>query len=297
MTPEQAADTPTKRTRTKAVQAATPEVPMPTSKHGQDGEGHKKADTHSTCALAVQALRELQAERQGFIRARNRLNNQVLAFIRVKLGWRADLPQKEQLAMLARSKAIQKEIENAEITPKNEAVASLVKGIVTQFAIARDGFIEHEKLLNKNMLAAMAHTPIMQWVLDTPGIGLPSIACVIGETGDLSLYANPGKVWKRLGLAPYEGKAYATWRGGQDGKLSKEQWVDAGYAPKRRSVAWNVGEPAFKAAGPYRELYLERKAYEHERDAEMSKGHAHARAHRYMTKRIIRDLWRAWNEK
>jgi hypothetical protein len=72
--------------------------------------------------------------------------------------------------------------------------------------------------------------------------------------------------------------------------------VEHGYDAERRSVVWSLGEAVVKVGGdgPYRALYLERKALEHSRDPEMSKAHAHARAKRYMEKRLLRELWREW---
>ena len=44
----------------------------------------------------------------------------------------------------------------------------------------------------------------------------------------------------------------------------------------------------------YRQVYLDRKAYELARAPEMSDIHAHKRALRYMMKRYLRNLWVAW---
>jgi hypothetical protein len=75
---------------------------------------------------------------------------------------------------------------------------------------------------------------------------------------------------------------------------------------------WNVGAGFIKAGGPYRDLYDERKAIEMVKceaiaaDPEHAgpytrkgrkyspKLHAHNRAQRYIEKRFLRELWRAW---
>lgn len=49
---------------------------------------------------------------------------------------------------------------------------------------------------------------------------------------------------------------------------------------------------ALVESGPLRLLYDERKAYEAGRVE--TPAHAHNRAKRYIEKRLIRDLWRAW---
>ena len=71
----------------------------------------------------------------------------------------------------------------------------------------------------------------------------------------------------------------------------------------------------FRAGGPYADLCRERKEYERttaaaqgltvcpaakipKKGAELfrSDGHVHNRAKRYMEKRLMRDLWRAWRD-
>jgi len=73
-------------------------------------------------------------------------------------------------------------------------------------------------------------------------------------------------------------------------------YIEHGYSPKRRSRMWNIGDALIKgnADGIYRATYLKRKEYELARNPEMPKIHAHRRAQRYMEKRLLRDLWRAW---
>jgi hypothetical protein len=51
---------------------------------------------------------------------------------------------------------------------------------------------------------------------------------------------------------------------------------------------------AAHAIGPYGEAYGERKAWNLARG--WTPGHAENDARRYMTKRLIRDLWRAWRD-
>jgi hypothetical protein len=48
--------------------------------------------------------------------------------------------------------------------------------------------------------------------------------------------------------------------------------------------------------GPYRQLYLARKALEQEKVPEGPRMLWHRRASRYMAKRFLRDLWVAWRD-
>ena len=66
---------------------------------------------------------------------------------------------------------------------------------------------------------------------------------------------------------------------------------------RRRSAIWTIGDSLIKQnEDGYRAVYDERKQYEKARDPEMSKMYAHRRAQRYMEKRLLRDLWRAWRD-
>lgn len=133
--------------------------------------------------------------------------------------------------------------------------------------------------------------PVWPWVEAVRGVGALGLGLIVGEAEDLSRYANPGKLWKRLGMAVMDdGKAQrriATTEGG----------LAAGYSPRRRSLMHVIGESLIKqngATGYYKVLYNERKAYELARAPEMALIHAHRRAMRYMEKRFLLHLWQAW---
>jgi hypothetical protein len=124
------------------------------------------------------------------------------------------------------------------------------------------------------------------------GFGAAGLGMIVGEAGDLAAYANPGKLWKRFGLAPVMGRAPSTWR--SKGGLSADDWTAVGYSPKRRSIMFQIGDSLLKKQNSYRELYLARKAVEAEKAPDGTKMLWHRRAQRYAEKRLLRDLWRAW---
>lgn len=152
--------------------------------------------------------------------------------------------------------------------------------------------------------------PIAEYVNSVKGLGLGSLAALIGECGDLSNYSTHSKLWKRMGLAPYNGKAPSTWRmlSGKRGGASAEDWKIMGYSPIRRSISWNIGQCVLKAqsaridketgeikkpAGPYRTLYDNRKEYEKSKP-DVTPMIVNCRALRYMEKRVLRDIWQQW---
>jgi hypothetical protein len=98
-------------------------------------------------------------------------------------------------------------------------------------------------------------------------------------------------------------------RQGSPGKsATAEDWIEHGYSAARRSVMFVVGDCIIKSGGEYREIYDAKKVDYLEREwcgkchpagetkdrEHCTTGHAHNRAHRYMEKRFLRDLWRVW---
>lgn len=130
--------------------------------------------------------------------------------------------------------------------------------------------------------------PVWPWVEAINGFGALGLAQIIGETGDLSLYSNPAKVWKRMGLAVFNGKSQR--------RVAGAGAIEQGYSPVRRSIMFCIGDSLLKKQNPYRELYLARKVLEQSKLPDGTKMHWHRRAQRYVEKRLLRDLWRAWRD-
>ena len=161
----------------------------------------------------------------------------------------------------------------------------------------------------KTLAILAAQLPVVDFVEQTGGFGLLSLAAIVGEAGDLSNYASVARLWKRMGLAVFDGQC-------QRKHKDKEMAELYGYSPIRRSVMWVIGDTMIKsqsaivpkpeskvvrlprAAGPYRVLYDERKLYELTKLTNVAKpnGIAHNRAKRYVEKRLLRNLWRAWRD-
>ena len=156
---------------------------------------------------------------------------------------------------------------------------------------ARAVIEKNRKPVEKRLEALAKDLPVAYMVEEIRGLGYGSLAAIIGEAGDLSVYSNPGKLWKRMGLALVNGR-----RQGDPGNgASADDWIAHGYSPDRRSVMFVIGDVLIKAnKGEYRKLYNERKAYEIARDPEIKPIRAHRRAQRYMEKRLLRNLWKAW---
>jgi hypothetical protein len=173
---------------------------------------------------------------------------------------------------------------------------------VTKVLVDTRDFLKIQRLqLDAELERDVRSLAIWPRVAATPGLGALGWASLIGEAGDLARYETVNKLWKRLGLAVINGSCQRLAKG-----ASAEQ---QGYSPRRRSTVWHIGRnilrvqsaragsarrAAGRPAGPFRLGYDARKAYELARGT--SKGHAHNRAKRYMEKKLIRNIWRAWRE-
>lgn len=120
------------------------------------------------------------------------------------------------------------------------------------------------------------------------GFGPVMLGQIVGVAGDLSLYANPAKLWKRFGLGLVGGERQ---RKHKDAELAEAH----GYSPRRRAVMSVIGKMMLmNHKAEYRELYLAHKATQREKHPDLSDGHIDNRAHRYVQKRLLLNLWKAW---
>ena len=244
-------------------------------------KGHTWRADHSH---SIATLRELHRKRQDFHRSEKSLTLQVKAICRRLCAGDKDEADKLYTAM---SKGAE------------DAQAMMAKEWTEPFIQARSILEGNRKQVEKDMAKVAKTLPVAEWVDGVKGFGIGSLAAVIGEAGDLSNYPTHSHLWKRLGLAVIDG--------GRQRLVPGADALVHGYSPSRRSVVWNIGQCVFKSqsqrvdketgevkieAGEYRKLYDARKEYEMGRVE--TKGHAHNRATRYIEKKLMRDLWKAW---
>lgn len=129
--------------------------------------------------------------------------------------------------------------------------------------------------------------PVYPWAKAVRGFGDLSLAKIVGEAHDLSGYPDHAKLWKRMGLAVMPD-------GTRQRRVTGDAALAHGYNPARRSLMFLIGDVLIKQNESYRDIYRQRKAYELANHPEMIRMVAHMRAHRYMEKRFVRDLWQAW---
>lgn len=173
------------------------------------------------------------------------------------------------------------------ITPDGPPDADALARIAPLMAAA-DQLRTHLTATYDKPLARLAtHLPVYPWAKAVRGFGDLSLAKIVGEAHDLSGYPDHSKLWKRMGLAVMPD-------GTRQRKVTGDAALAHGYNPARRSLMFIIGDGLIKQNEPYRDIYRQRKAYELANQPEMIRMVAHMRAHRYMEKRFVRDLWQAW---
>lgn len=259
-----------------------------------------KARNELPLPALIDQLAELQVRRKFWIGNVNKQTNAVKALVRRGLGWRYDEDEGARDKVNARAaRIVAAALAGKEQKPEDAAIFGALASdlAAVSAAIAPCAAARHEIELEMKRIARKL--PVYQWAKEVKGLGELGLAVIIAEAGDLSSYPKKGHLWKRLGLAPLEGKAYSTWR--MKGGLTAEDWTEAGYSPRRRAEIYAViSEPMFRAQsvaqGPYRAIYDRRREATAINHPDWTKAHSHMDGLRIMTKYLIRDLWNAWKE-
>ncbi len=240
-------------------------------------------------------LQRLQRQRSVVIKSRIMQANRLQAIVAGTLGYSSGMAEKDRRKKFTEASAVIKGVEAG-------TTDSPMKAIIQVTLIGVNAFEKAQEDLEEPMAALAKLLPVAAWAChkDQRGFGLGRLAIVVGECGDLSNYANPAKVWRRMGCAPYEfgGKTQmgATWRGGKSGKLPAEEWERFGYSPRRRSIAYVIGDLLVKlnGEGPYRTRYDETKATFKTNHPDYSDGRCHSHGMLLATKLLLKELWIEW---
>lgn len=198
----------------------------------------------------IEDLRRLQRFRINLIKSRNRLANQLLANVAHSLY--GPFASKEEFGVgFEKARDV---IDGGECPGNLREMIDSLSASVKAF----DKMLDRTEREMVKLCESGIDPLVIEWV-NLPhqrGFGLLSLAVIIGEAGDLSNYATPGKLWKRFGLIPYahKGEHFAASTLRSKGKKPDVGWEEAGYSPRRRSIAFNIGEALVKqnGNGPYR---------------------------------------------
>lgn len=275
--------------------------------HNQAESGQLAGEDPSTCAASIDgdqlacddqptpvpvdalcdSLIIPDRQRRAAMKTTIMLENQLAAYSRSMLGYNA-FNKDTCDSIKERAEKLVKAIVNGEPTDEDRWIVSAVRLQYEAVKPSLDSLAAIRKEAEKDMKAIAAKLPVFGWVKSIKGFGGGNLAYIVAATGNLSKYSTVSKVWKRLGLAVFEGD-----RQGSPKSKSAEDYIRHGYNKHRRCVAYLLQSSLIKAEGPYKAIYDARKVYELTRVE--TKLHAHNRAMRYMVKRAIADLWGQWN--
>lgn len=212
-----------------------------------------------------QEIQSLQRRWSVLVKSRIMQENRLKAIIAGTMGYSSGLDESERKELFAQAGQVIKEV--------NEGGSHCYEDVIKSTMIGISAFKGTQEIVFKQMVQLAAALPVAGWAeeADQRGLGLGRVAVVVGECGDLSNYSSPAKVWKRMGCAPFEFNGQtrmgSSWKKGKP-SLPAEKWTEFGYSPRRRSIAYVIGELILKSnrdartgwKGPYLLRYEEAKA-------------------------------------
>jgi hypothetical protein len=286
------------------------DVYVPSLSPNETGEGHylTTADVSTGAPSPVSpeiihVIQELQVRRKHHIRTATKISNSVGSMVRRAMGWQAGHTDAEAIKAKASKLVAAYMAGKPTKHPVTDALAMDLETAREQLKISWNA----ERNVTLSMEKHARNLPGYAFAKSVAGFGDLGFAVLIGEAGDLSKYETVGKsrgyekLWKRLGLAPYEGLTFANWKNPNNRTRARTdtEWIEAGYSPRRRAEIWAVIEdPLFRhqsmRKGPYHAIYLARRERTAVTHPDWTKGHSHHDAKRVMVKALIKDLWVEW---
>lgn len=251
----------------------------------------------------IARIKTLYKQRNDIIRAHGNLTRQVTSICYHAVGFNTFLPEKQRAAAMKAGNRLLADLKAGNL----EAAIVFDSAGYLLHVIDQSGFDKQKRIIEKKMEKAVASLGMEDFIASVSGFSSVQLANIIGEAGDIANYGTVSRLWKRMGMAVIDGVR-------QSKQSDKGKALDHGYNPSRRSAMWNIGETLIKAQirsakddagektgesiaiGPLGQVYLDRKKYYAALHLEKTKAHIHNDAKRYMEKRLLKMLWRAWNQ-
>jgi hypothetical protein len=257
----------------------------------------KEADPAADINHACEEIQRLQRKRVVAIKSRVMQTNRLVAVIAGTLGYEARMSEKDRKAKMDEAAAAIKGVRGGTASHDYDM-------LIHATLDGADGLESLEGNFLKEMVGHARTLPVAAWAEGVRGFGVPMLSVVIGESGNLTNYPNPAKVWKRFGCAPwtYRGKTLmgSTWRCGRDGKekvtLAADQWEEFGYSPRRRAVAYLIGYALRNGNQDiYRAQYDEARADMLRKRPDASPQRCDRHGMLLATKLLLLNLWATWH--
>jgi hypothetical protein len=257
---------------------------------------------------AIDDIKTEHRFRQQAMKQQQKMDRALESFVRINAtDWTWDADEKQREKFNREVKAI---IAAAREGKGDQRIVELVLTVDK----GRQPFDELRDGCEKRMEQLAASLPVAGWIEGIRGAGLLGLATIIAETGDLSNYPNPAKVWKRLGFAPYDGLAGSTWKrtSWRPRALTADEWIanpfsGHRYALMHQIAIWLVnaqwisakkaGGDEGKPNGPYGEVYAARRAHTAKTHPDWSKGHSRMDGIRVAMKAFLKDLHIEWRKR
>ena len=264
-----------------------------------------------TCA----ALQELQRHRRHALKQTIALTNALTSTVAITIGdYHGGLEESERKKRWNRAAKVVKAVDKGKDVDVDPDVADLIRSSTP----SREAYELFEGKLYKAMqdAASDAFPQIAEWLLEPErhGIAMGIVATIIGESGNLYRYKNPAKLWRRMFGFPFTKggitKMPSAW---SNKELSKADWMEIGYSPRRNATMYALRENIVKQnKGKYRKLYtrLRETVLDHhpewctfdkegnvvltESKAFPKSGHCHRHAQLLAAKLFVKDLWIKW---
>ena len=268
----------------------------------------------------IAELIEWQRRRVHAIRSQSQCDRSCDAYVSRYIGYHAGLPETERLALMKRAAKMRTDVAKSRGRHQSEdqcagapdaaddggrqllddqkadAPAACLP-IIVNTIVSRAGWDAMRVDAERRMREIARSFPIYDRCAAIAGFGDLGLACIIAEAGnDLTSYPHYYHLWKRLGLAPFRGKAMSQFKAAE---LTKAEWSELGYNPMRRGrMAGDVGAALFFAKGRnvYGEVYTQRREQTALTHPDWTPAHSDADARRIMLKALVKDLWRWWVE-
>jgi hypothetical protein len=251
------------------------------------------------CGACVEFERALMR----YITARESIYHRARAAIRVDMGYVPGKKTKENEAIRKAAEKIFNGIKKGTGVPEGVNVSANTVMLTVDSIEGATLFSDRVEQYKKRLEIVAEMLPVYEehW-LTIKGVGALGLGRIIGEAGDITRFKTVQQLWKRFGLAVFDGvcqgRYVSTKHKGDSTEVKNAQHTRMGYNAKRRSVLWTIGDSMIKAVdGPFRKVYDWRKEIELKKPSTKSPLHAHRKAQRYMEKQLLLELWEAWHDK
>jgi hypothetical protein len=254
---------------------------------------------------AIEQIRSHHRRRRFAMKIQQKLDRALESFIRINgTEWRPDMSEAEREKLNKEVRALIKKIRAGEPSDFSDVIATSDQ--------ARAPADQMRDISEKAMADLAKELPVFPFVEGIRGAGELGLATIVAETGDLSNYPNPAKVWKRLGYAPYDGFAGSTWKRQtwRPRTLTKEEWIANPFSGERYALMHQIAEWLVNAQwigkaksasgegepnGPYGQIYANRRAHTLTTHPDWSLGHRRNDALRVTMKAFLKDLHSEWH--